>query len=199
MKLKPSVYEVATLEDFQPYYWDVKELHILCKRSGLALQGIKADLIQRISTFLETGKKSDSRETKRQPAAKKKDSDLGITRDTHVVNYNNDAATRAFFIQEIGPHFRFNAYLRKFSTGTHPHLTYGELVAGYLAAEEEKKRTPKQAIDKQFEYNQFQRDYFLHEPTPTRQQCVAAWQFVRSVAGPPTYAAWKQLSQKEST
>lgn len=199
MKLKPPVYEVTTLADFQPYYWDVKELHSLCKRFGLTRKGIKDDLIQRIAAFLETGQKDTKQPSRRAVAYKPRDSEGGITTHTPVVNYNNDALTRAFFVQEVGPHFRFNAYLRQFSKTPQPHLTYGDLVTGYRAAELEKRRGPKQAIDKQFAYNQFQRDYFLHEQQPTRQQCTEAWKWIRSIGTPTTYAAWKQVSDTTSS
>ena len=47
------------------------------------------------------------------------------------MNYKNDAATRQFFIEQIGKHFRFNTYLRQFTQrNNNEKLTYGDLVVG---------------------------------------------------------------------
>ena len=44
-----------------------------------------------------------------------RDSLKQITKKTRVVNYNNDAETRKFFVKQIGHKFKFNAYLRQFT------------------------------------------------------------------------------------
>ena len=51
----------------------------------------------------------------KKSAKKTRDSEKPITRKTKVVNYKNDAATRIFFVKQIGRRFYFIDYLRQFT------------------------------------------------------------------------------------
>lgn len=196
MQSKPAINTVASLEDLQHFYWDMKELRALCRKHGLSTQGIKSELIERISLFLQDGTRQKSQV--RTSSAGPWDSDQIITRATLVINYKNDSPTRVFFLQEIGPHFHFNAFLRQFAKAPNHNLglTYGDLVDGWLDAEAKQGNIDKKPIDPQFAYNQFQRDYFAAEPGKTRRQCLAAWRLVRSVAGPATYTTLQKLREE---
>lgn len=183
---------------FQKYYWEKKELIHFCRANNLPAQGEKSDLAERIEKFLRTG------EIKKVQARRKVgswDSDKGITKETRVVNYKNDTKTRLFFEAMIGPKFRFNAYLRQFSKAENieKNLTYGDLVEGWLEAEAKKKNSQHNtAIDQQFQFNQFQRDFYFHEKGKSRAECMAAWKLVRSVAGPADYKHYLTLVDEEN-
>ncbi|EKD71373.1 MAG: hypothetical protein ACD_46C00199G0003 [uncultured bacterium] len=119
----------------------------------------------------------------KKSAKKTRDSEKTITRKTKVVDYKNDAATRSFFVKQIGRRFHFTNYLRQFTNKNNlanKKLTYGDLVEGWLA-EESRKKSPnyKTSIGKQFKYNQFIRDFFLHEKGKTLADAIKAWKMVK--------------------
>ena len=181
------------LNNFKNQYWLKTELMAFCKKEGLSTIGSKEALLQRIEIFLKTGHKI-------KPASNKtinyRDSDQAIRLVTFVVNYKNDAQTRQFFVKHIGKHFRFNGYLRQFthkdniSTG----LTYGDLVKGWQLAEAKHQSSEhKNDIGRQFEYNQFTRDFFFHEKGKSRQEMIQAWHFLKTLPGEKTYTHYKAM------
>ncbi len=163
MERKPKLTKQISLADLKSHYWLKVELVSFCKTNQLSTVGSKLELIQRIKTFITTG-------CNIKPIISKpvtfRDSQQFIKVDTPVRNYRNDAITRRFFVEQIGKHFRFDAYLRQFTNKNNitTGLTYGDLVNGWLE-EESKRKSPnyKSTIDKQFEYNQFTRDFFANE------------------------------------
>ena len=116
----------------------MKELAAFLREQGLSSSGLKADLTQRVSDFLRTGRVAE-----RRVAAGKgpRDSAIpgGLKVSTPVENYNNDAATRSFFEKHLEG-FRFNEYLRSFSKGVPEgqKLTYGDLIEGWKKAEKDR-------------------------------------------------------------
>lgn len=190
--IRPS--SIININDLNEFYWLKGELIAFCQKHKLSTHGAKSDLIKRIEVFLLTGSK-----TKYQPMKKtgNKDSLNQIKKQTLVLNYNNDAKTRAFFVTQVGRNFKFNSYLRQFANKTKikPKMTYGGLVDGWILFEEERKNgKTKKTIPKQFEYNRFVKDYFFHEKNGTLKKAINAWKFIKSRNGPNTYAQFKKMA-----
>ena len=128
--------------------------------------------------------------------SKSRDASDPIIPTTPVIHYKNDAATRAFFVDQIGPHFRFNEYLRQFTKKENitAGLTYGDLKEGWLRAETHKKQFPNEVeIPKQFEYNRFIRDFSANEKGKSLKDAIKAWKFTKSKPGPNSYAHYKKI------
>ena len=141
-------------------------------------------LYRHLVSYLGKTKKLWEFMANKKPAKKTRDSEKPITPKTYVVNYKNDAATRKFFVEQIGRRFHFTDYLRQFTNKNNlanKKLTYGDLVKGWLA-EESRKKDPnyKTTIGKQFKYNQFIRDFFLHEKGKTLADAIKEWKMVRT-------------------
>lgn len=86
------------------------------------------------------------------------------------------AAIRTFFIETVGPSFRFDGPMRAFiSDGAGKSL--GDAVEHWHATRD---RTPDE-IAPQFELNRFQRDLHRAHPGGTRQELHAAWNLYRSL------------------
>lgn len=192
MELKPKLTKEISLPNFKNHYWLKVELIKFCQANELSTVGSKQELVHRIEAFITTGCKINLKINQLDTF---RDSQQPIKVDTLVRNYKNDAATRRFFVEQIGKHFRFNAFLRQF---TNKHnisagLTYGDLVKGWLA-EESKKKDPhyKSDIDKQFEYNQFTRDFFANEKGKTQLDVIQAWNILKTLPGEKTYAHYKR-------
>lgn len=196
---RPNLTKAIDPEVFKEFYWDKKELMSFCSAYGLSSKGGKIDLSRRIELFLRTGEVENPEEIVRTGCW---DSEKKLTRNTPVNNYKNDAKTKSFFQKEIGPHFHFNSYLRQFAKAPNKDksLTYGDLVDGWFT-EETKKKDPKfkSTIGKQFEYNQFQRDFYAAQKGKTREQFIEAWKLVRSVPGAATYEHYLELMGKKQS
>ena len=189
---------IISLEYFKNRYWLKMELLTLCRELGLSALGAKQELVTRIETFISTGIKTSPLSSKMSAV---RDSHSPIKLNTPVMNYKNDAATRQFFIEHIGKHFCFNAYLRQFTQINNiEKLTYGDLVNGWIAYEQRKTDPDYQSdIGKQFEYNQFTRDFFTHEEGKSQVDAIKAWQIVKSQLGPKTYEHYHILCQREKS
>jgi hypothetical protein len=186
---RPALTKDLSPEIFTNFYWQKKELLAFCVDLKIPTHGGKLELIERIAYYLKTGLIEPKTILKKQG---KLDSDNIITLATPVINYKNDAKTKAFFVSQIGEHFHFNEYLRQFAkTFNDGSLNYGDLVYGWQQIEQNKKLTTE-PIGKQFQFNQFQRDFYQHAKG-SRSECLSAWKLIRSVAGEPTYAHYLKI------
>ena len=188
MKKRPLLTSDISIDDFLGYYWLKKELVCFCSQHLIPTSGNKADLTARISYFIRT---KDIPTIKRKPYKSATwDSKRPLTLTTPVVYYKNDAATRAFFKQHLGPRFTFNGYLRAFATQKNDgSLTYQDLVDGYRQSLQQ----GKSPIGEQFEYNQFTRDFYANSPDKTREACLQAWKLVKAAPGGCTYKDYLKL------
>tara|TARA_R110000868_G_scaffold8205_3_gene42552 strand:- start:143410 stop:143964 length:555 start_codon:yes stop_codon:yes gene_type:complete len=173
------------LNNLHSQYRLKRELITYCQQHKLSTQGSKTELIHRIDIYLKTGEKQAS---KKIVKSTRRDSAQHITKQTPVINYNNDAKTREFFVAELGNNFKFNRYLRQFTDATNIQtgMTYGDLIKGWKNAEASKHKQ-KPNIEKQFEYNQFIQDFFTHEKGATLQQAIAAWKIAKQQSGEHRY------------
>lgn len=65
---------------------------------------------------------------------------------------------------------------------------------GWRTVEAKKKETTyTTSIGKQFEYNQFIRDFFAHESGKSLTDVIKAWKLVSSMEGPNTYSIFQVL------
>src|SRR5689334_9596401 len=94
-----KMHKSITLETLKNYYWLRSELVSYCKKFGLSTTGVKENLLERLENYIKTGEKTGPIKTNH---TKQRDSDKTITLTTKVMHYKNDAATRDFFIAQIG-------------------------------------------------------------------------------------------------
>lgn len=184
---------LTSLPELENYYWLKSELIRFCSQHDLPTSGSKELLTERIRGYFNGDRVSVVTRSQRM---QHRDSDKTITDTTPVKHYKNDAATRHYFMSRIGPHFKFNSYLRQFSKPEQITLglTYGDLVVGYLEHEQQKQQH-QQAIPKQFEYNQFIRDYFQQCREASLTDAIAAWNAVKAQPGPNTYDFYRKLCE----
>ena len=188
MAERPILSKAIKIADFKNYYWDKQELIAFCRQNKIPTEGGKIELTERIEFFLLSGGKIKPTRNKKYRISY--DSDQTITVNTPVIHYKNDAKTRDFFVSHIGHTFKFNFYLRAFAKQENKgDLTYGDLVQGYKASLKNKKTT----IDKQFEYNQFQRDFHKNNSNKTRFECIQAWKLIKQAPGGSTYKDYLKL------
>lgn len=187
--MKPTLNKHINLSDLKNHYWLKSELIAYCKANQLATAGAKEEIMQRIEAFMIDGRRIKPLTIK----AATRDSSQPIQLNTLVINYHNDAATREFFIRHTGKYFHFNSYLRQFTNKVNisPDMTYHDLIKGWVKAEATRNKPDyKTSIGKQFEYNQFIKDFFANEKNKSLADAIAAWKVVKTLAGDRTYAMY---------
>jgi hypothetical protein len=176
------------IADLRNFYWWKEELVDFCVSQGIPATGRKLEILQRIETFLRTGKVLRPQPTVLGAMGKRSDQPLTLT--SPVVNFKSDQRTREFFKKVIGPEFHFTAYLNAFMKGRN-NLTYGDLVKEWLAERERRKnKSYRPPIMKSCEYNQFIRDFFADTGNrgKSMRDAVALWKRIRQNHGPRKYA-----------
>ncbi|SJM44887.1 hypothetical protein FM102_01070 [Corynebacterium glutamicum] len=84
---------------------------------------------------------------------------------------------RAWFIEQVGATFRFDAEMRAFFSETDGTQTMNDALDYYR----ETRDRGSKPIDPQFEYNRFSRSWYQADPTGRREDLLHDWQEYRSL------------------
>lgn len=178
---RPELTKQLDSETFQSFYYLKEELSAFCRQNGLPASGSKEELTCRIARFLDTGEVL--------PAAKKESGVKGVgalTKDTKIeASFVCTEKHRAFFKQEIGKNFSFNVGFQKWLKAN-AGKTYHEAIDAYYQILEEKKKN-KPAIDRQFEYNTYIRDFFADNEGKALQDAIRCWNYKKKLRGHNRY------------
>jgi hypothetical protein len=169
-----------TKEDLYDTYFLKEDLAALCRKYNLPFSGSKENLLQNIENFIE-GK----------PVVKeaaKKNSHFVPSLDAMIdVNYRNNETHRAFFKNVVGEHFKFNVPFINWLNENKGKKTYREAIDIYHQIAADKKAGKKFSIGKQFEYNQYTRDFFLDNTGLTKEDCIKCWNYKKTRKGSHEY------------
>lgn len=172
------------------------ELKRVCEKLALDFSGKKGELIERIVTFIATGKKIESPLMPEKSKAKR-GVHYSLAPETLILSgaYVNDLATRIFFKTIIGEHFHFTAYgidwlNERWMAGNPP--TYAEF-AEFWEAERlrRKKKTPEPK--EEWAYINFLQDYFAQHPHAPQKEAMQAWKKKREEM---VQVVWQMLGMK---
>jgi len=178
---RPDLNRQLDSKTFQNYYYLKEELVDFCRREGLQTAGGKAALTERISHYLDTGEKITTRTRGRSSAHAGE-----VTEDTLIENnFVCSEDRRAFFELTIGKGFHFNVVFMKWLR-SNAGKSYGDAVREYhrIAAEKKKGKT---AIDKQFEYNTYIRDFFADNKGRSLKDAIECWKYKKRLPGHNRY------------
>ena len=169
-------------ETFRNFYYLKEELVDFCRKNDLPTSGGKLELTDRIATFLDTGNVMISRKV-----SKKSTLDIReLTGQTIIENnFVCSERHRAFFKEKIGKSFSFNVQFQKWLK-SHSGKTYKDAIEAYYLILEEKKQG-KTAIDKQFEYNTYIRDFFEENKGMSLDDAITCWKYKKSLQGHNRY------------
>lgn len=163
-------------------FFYVSELKNLCENLSLSAKGKKGELIHRIITFVETGKKLVSPVFPRASCAKRGEVHE-ISENNLMLKgaYKNDLKTRLFFKKLIGENFHFTAFgidwlNDRWMEGSPP--TYKEF--GLMWQDEYQRRKANPAAPKdEWAYIIFTKSYIKKFPGATREDINSSWEEVR--------------------
>lgn len=185
---RPDLDRIEDAATFRDWYWLKAELLAFAREHGLKTTGAKAAIADRIAHYLETGDPVRPNE-RTEPAARSK---FNWAREKLTLNtvitdsYRNGPNTRAFFIREIGPRFRFNiAFMNWMRENT--GKTLRDAVEAWRAIDARRKAGEKPAIPKGNQYNRYVRDFFNANPGATMAHARACWAEKRNRPGTNRY------------
>lgn len=181
MSERPELTKLLDGKTFRSYYYLKEELVAFCRENGLPVSGGKLELTDRIACFLDTGKAPAASARRRLPAyAGPITEETLIERDVVCSEKH-----RAFFAAKIGKRFSFNVPFQKWPKAN-AGKTYGDALRAYEQIIAERKKE-KPAIDGQFEYNQYIRDFFAENPGRTLQEAILCWKYKKNLQGHNRY------------
>ena len=179
-----------TSAEFKEYYFLKEELKEFCRNEGLKVSGSKNQLEMRIIYYLDTGKSLDESKNK-----KNKDNLTNINKTTFSKEITLDSILgedfkcsedkREFFEKEIGKRFKFKVKFQKWLK-SNPDKTYQDAINAYYDIQNSKDKTK---IDKQFQCNQYIRDFFEDNKGKTLNDAIKCWNYKKSQKGPNKYEA----------
>ena len=167
-------------EEFREYYFLKEELKDFCRSEGLKVSGSKDDLENRIVHYLETGEKL------KEPVVKNYSMEHSseITLDSKLgENFKCSEDKRAFFENEIGKGFKFKVNFQKWLK-SNPDKTYGDAIVAYHEIQNSNEKTK---IGKQFQYNQYVRDFFEDNEGKSLDDAIKCWNYKKSLKGHNRY------------
>ena len=177
---RPQLTTYLTGKEFKQYYFLKEELKDFCRREGLKISGNKSDLENRIIYYLDTGK-SITEET--LPKAKV-ESSREIALDAKIgENFKCSEDKREFFENQIGKGFKFKVKFQKWLK-TNPEKSYRDAIDAYYEIQNSNEKTK---IDKQFQYNQYIRDFFSENENLTLEDAIKCWKYKKSLKGHNKY------------
>ncbi|PKN94055.1 MAG: cytoplasmic protein [Chloroflexi bacterium HGW-Chloroflexi-6] len=167
---RPLLNSRLSAEAFLRYYWLKEELSAFCRDCGLSTSGSKQTLTERIANYLETGDNVGSTPAVRK--GPKSQMPATFTRTTVIgPGWRCSQGLRAFFEQEIGRSFHFDATLRDFI-----HHGQGKTLQEAILVWEAAQRSPLETeIAPQFEYNRHIREYLKANPGAGLKAAIRAW------------------------
>ena len=167
-------------EDFKDYYFLKEELKEFCRQEGLRVSGNKGDLEKRIIHYLSTGKSLNE-----EPVKYNSSQNLSEIRlDSKIgENFKCSEDKREFFQKEIGNGFKFKVKFQKWLK-ENPDKTYQDAINAYFELQNSKEKTE---IGKQFQYNQYIRDFFEDNGGKSLDDAIMCWKYKKSLKGHNRY------------
>jgi len=183
MDKRPNLNKNISVKDFQDFYWLKKELTDFCRAAKIPTRGGKIEISERIIHYLKTG------QVKKQQTKKKSNSKFDwnkalLSKETIITdNYKSSENVRDFFIQVIGPHFKFNVQFMNWMKSNAGKTLQDAAEQWYVLQKESNNKSQPKKIAPQFEYNTYLRDFLAHYPNQNRATGIACWKIKRDQRG----------------
>ncbi len=177
---RPLLSKDLNPEEFNDYYFLKEELKDFCRSEGLKVSGSKGDLEKRIIHYLSTGEELKESHIKNHTTHTSSE----ISLDSKLgENFKCSEDKRVFFEKEIGKSFKFKVKFQKWLK-SNPDKTYRDAIDAYYEIQNSKEKTQ---IDKQFQYNQYIRDFFEDNEDKSLDDAIKCWNYKKSLKGHNKY------------
>ena len=167
-------------EEFNEYYFLKEELKDFCRSEGLKISGSKHDLEKRIIHYLATGEKLEETPVKQYSC----ETLIDINLDSKLgENFKCSEDKRLFFENNIGKGFKFKVKFQKWLKAN-PDKTYRDAIDAYYQIQSSDEKTE---IAKQFQYNQYIRDFFENNEGKSLDDAIKCWKYKKALKGHNMY------------
>lgn len=171
---RPDLTDSLTGAELLRWYCLKDELADFARRLGIRATGGKDLLAQRIAAKLDGVGFVEPQRAPRKGGAQLTGPLTAAT--TIPAGQRCSQVVRAWFADQVGPSFRFDAEMRAFFAGANGTQTMQDALDHYLAT----RGQDAKPIDAQFEYNRFTRAFHEANPAGGRADLLNAWQEYRS-------------------
>jgi len=174
-----------TIKELEENYYLKEELVAFARLLGVPHTGSKEDIKKNLTAFLSW------REVVASRATRARGPKLRVIRADALIdaNYSNDEIHREFFLDAIGARFKYNVAFMDWMKANKGSRTYGDAIEKWHEIDERRKGGAKADIGAQFEYNQYTRDFFKHNPGLGRSDCIRCWDHAKTKKGSHKYEA----------
>lgn len=174
---RPTLDKNLDSQTFRNFYFLKEELVNFCRKNGLPTSGGKIEITERIARFLDDGEVLAVSKKRSMPI-----NTVDISLDANIEpNFVCTEKHRAFFKEHIGNSFSFLVDFQKWLK-CNAGRTYDDAITAYYQILEEKKKGTT-AIDRQFEYNIYIRDFFEDNKGKTLADAIKCWKYKKRMQG----------------
>lgn len=171
---RPLLTPEVTGAELQRWYWLKEELTQFARTLGIRATGSKGLLTRRIAAYLNG--RIFTEPTVARPAPSQQLSGT-LAGDTMIpAGQRCSQVVRGWFIEQLGPSFRFDKAMRDFFARTDGTQTLVDALDHWHATRNIQQQEP----DAQFEYNRFTQSWHKQHPNGARQELLAAWREYRN-------------------
>lgn len=167
-------------DEFDRHYFLKEQLVTFCREEGLKVTGNKSELEDRIRYYLSTGKKLNNSKT----SNKKPHQNISLNSKIGK-NFVCSQEVRQFFISHLGSGFKFKVSFQKWLKDN-PDKTFADALIAYQEIMIDLKDNPT-IIGKQFQYNQYIRDFFNSNPQKSLEDAIKCWNYKKNIPGSCKY------------
>lgn len=191
-----------SVSQFDNGYWYAVELKNFARKIGIqSTSKLRKDEIeQAIKHFLKTG---DTNPLVKRQLTKQgiRDIEIGLSLDLQIIHYTSNKITKAFIVAEAekiapglkkksGARYRLNRW-REEQITSGKKITYGDLVRQYIVLNQSEGSFDQIPSGR---YINFISDFMKDQPDAPRSNVIKAWEQIKKLGAPKTYAAWKRHS-----
>lgn len=172
--VRPDLSSVQNSSELARWYWTKDELAVECRRRGLVASGSKVDLTARLGARLDGAVSPPP--TQRRPGSRQLIGPLDSA-TLIPVGQRCSQVLRAWFTEQIGAGFHFDAEMREFVGESNGTRTLGDALEHWTAT----RNLAAREIGSQFELNRFTREWHAQNPGRDRGEALRAWQAHRAL------------------
>lgn len=171
---RPSLEASLTGTELLRWYWLKSELTLIARRLGVSAGGSKKELTARVVAALDSTALPD-RQPRRLPSGGQLTGPLSV--DTVLPpGQRSSQVLRGFFLEHIGPGFRFDSVMRSF-IGAGTGATLGAAVQHWHRT----RARMAHEIAPQFEFNRFLRAWHSEHSGASHGDALEAWRLHRAL------------------
>lgn len=170
---RPPLSEQLSGAEFRRWYWTMAELQPFARSIGVRAAGPKPVLADRLAAHLDGVAYVEP-----VPVKRRKTEPLGVIDESTVIpdGQRSTREVRAFFVERVGPSFRFNGHMRTFLNEPNG-ATFGDAIAHWH--ETKGSELPPQSSS--LEFNRFTKRWHLDHPDGSAADARAAWNRYRAL------------------